>query len=93
MKKEILSCGIVVFPILSIYGLFFNLFSGGKINFLIWIIMPSVLIEKILEAISLKLAESMFINTVFVIFLWFLVGLIIGLLINSFERLFSANNN
>ncbi|HMA69776.1 MAG TPA: hypothetical protein VKN74_07870 [Candidatus Mcinerneyibacterium sp.] len=93
MKKEILNYGIIVFPIVTIYGLFFNLFSGGKINFLIWIIMPSLFIEKILEKISLELAESVIFNTLFVIILWFLIGLIIGLLINSFERLFSANNN
>jgi len=72
---------LIAFLLLLLSGLFLNLFSQGQISILYWMIIPSIIFEEIIESSYPIIADSKFINLLFIFIFWYIV---IYLLINIY---------
>jgi len=70
--------GSVIFPILMFLGFIFYGLSSGKVNLFFWMIMPSIFLEEVFESCCYNLSNSIFLNFIFIILFWFLIGATIG---------------
>ena len=70
--------GVIIFPVLAISGIALNLISLGKIKFLFWMILPSIIFEELFENSFVLFSDSQFTNLVFIIIFWFSIAAITG---------------
>ncbi|MBD3252319.1 hypothetical protein GF386_01160 [Candidatus Pacearchaeota archaeon] len=77
--------GTAIFFILllmSIILLIVNFFI--EINYLFWIIIPSIIFEELFETCCYGFSNNILANFVFILIFWFVVGAVIGLLVDWF---------
>jgi ABC-type transporter Mla maintaining outer membrane lipid asymmetry permease subunit MlaE len=80
--------GVIIFPVLIVLGLLFGLASGGKINALFWMIIPSIIFEETFETCCRTLSDNLIFNVLFVGIFWFGIGSLTGLLAEGVKKHF-----
>lgn len=91
MKVKGLPCwlisGVIIFPVLIVLGLLFALASGGKINALYWMIIPSIIFEETFEVCCRTFSDNLIFNTLFAGIFWFGIGSLTGLLAEKVKNI------
>jgi len=70
-----LKTGILIFPVLIILSLLLGFFGG---NNLLWLVVPSIIFEKLFESCCTFIDDSLFLNVIFDLIFWFLIGAAVG---------------
>jgi hypothetical protein len=84
--------GLMIFPILFVLGGILYLVSFGKINFLFWMIIPSIIFEEILEENFYNLSNNLLLNILFIFLFWFAVATAVGFVLKKAGFLSFAPN-
>jgi len=69
---------LIIVPIVALIGIILYAISAGQINFLFWIILPSILFEQLFETSFYAFSNSYLANLVFVILFWTSIGALVG---------------
>lgn len=69
---------LITVPIVTLIGIILYAVSAGQINFLFWIILPSILFEQLFETNLYAFSNSYIANLVFVILFWTSIGALVG---------------
>lgn len=69
---------LITVPIVALIGIILYAVSAGQINFLFWIILPSILFEQLFETNLYAFSNSYIANLVFVILFWTSIGALVG---------------
>lgn len=72
---------VIILPVVALIGIALNIISAGQINFLFWIILPSILFEQVFETRFYAFSNSPLANLLFVFLFWFSTGALVGWLI------------
>lgn len=78
--------GVMIFPILVVSGLLFGFITGGKISFLYWMVIPSIIFEETFETCCRTFSDNMIFNVLFVGIFWFGIGSLTGLLVEKIKK-------
>lgn len=79
--------GISIFPLLLILGPILNIISFGKINFLFWMIIPSIIFEELTERNFYNLSNNTILNLIFILIFWFTIDSFLGILFQITKRI------
>jgi hypothetical protein len=82
--------GVMIFPILIILGLLFCLTTGGKINALYWLVIPSIIFEETFETCCRTFSDNLVFNILFIGIFWFGIGCLTGLLAEKLKDTFKV---
>ena len=63
---------LIAFLLILLSGLILNLVSGGEINILYWMIIPSIVFEEFFKTSYPLIADNRIINLIFVFLFWYL---------------------
>ncbi|MDX2443362.1 MAG: hypothetical protein QNK30_06135 [Bacteroidales bacterium] len=69
---------LITVPIVALLGVVFYVLSTGQINFLFWIILPSILFEQLFETSFYAFSNSQLANLIFVLLFWSSIGALVG---------------
>ncbi len=78
--------GVLIFPLLAITGPVLWLLSGGRVNPLLWAVIPAIIFEEALEGHWRAASDSVPLNLMFLAGFWFLVGSLIGIVGERIRR-------
>ena len=78
--------GIAIFPLLTILGLILYVISLGKVSFLFWMIIPSIIFEELFETHFYSLSNNIILNTLFIILFWFSLAAFLGVILKEFKK-------
>lgn len=66
--------GIIIFPVLIVFGVTAYVLTLGKFNALFWLIIPSVIFEDLFETCCYFFSNSQLANLLFVLIFWSVIG-------------------
>ena len=66
--------GILIFPLLIFISLVLFIFTQGKVSYLFWLVIPSIIFEELFEAYFYVLSNNQIANLVFAFIFWFSIG-------------------
>lgn len=69
---------VIILPVIALIGIALNIISTGQINFLFWIILPSILFEQVFETSFYAFSNSQLANLIFVLMFWSFLGALLG---------------
>ena len=74
---------VIILPVVAFIGIALNVISAGQINFLFWIILPSILFEQLFETSFYAFSNSQLANLLFVLLFWSTLGALTGLIVTK----------
>ena len=74
---------IIIVPIVAFLGIVMYTLSAGQVNFLFWIILPSILFEQLFETSFYAFSNSYLANFLFVLLFWTSIGALVGWITNK----------
>jgi hypothetical protein len=74
---------IIIVPIVALMGIVMYALSAGQVNFLFWIILPSILFEQLFETSFYAFSNSYLANLLFVVLFWTSIGALVGWITNK----------
>lgn len=72
--------GALIIPVVAVFSVVVGLVTSGRISYLFWLVVPSIVFEEAVEGWGYALSNSMLANFVFALVFWFVIGATVYLL-------------
>jgi len=77
---EWLVSGALIFPVVAAVSILAGVITDGRVSYLFWLVLPSIVFEEALETWAYAASNSIVANLTFAVAFWFAIGACLGLL-------------